>query len=240
MTSANRVSLAGQSALVIGGTSGIGKAIAIGYLQAVGVEPLAAFMKAHHVVGAGENDAFDAMPPRAFINMEDALAVGFKHFFEGAFHRDAAHVNDGVAALDQCIDRRVVGQVAAHNFVRCRGRLHRRDVGQPKTVGARSQPGAQHCSKRSRGAGQQQSVQVFDGDAALRVYVKKNGFISCVIACAAQSPQPSEAWLLLRRMYLSSHSNMASLNSASAAAGMAPASSRSPSLRAIPVAIRSP
>lgn len=34
MTSANRFSLAGQSALVIGGTSGIGKAIAIGYLEA--------------------------------------------------------------------------------------------------------------------------------------------------------------------------------------------------------------
>ena len=34
MTSANRFSLAGQFALVIGGTSGIGKAIAVGYLEA--------------------------------------------------------------------------------------------------------------------------------------------------------------------------------------------------------------
>ena len=44
MTSANRFSLAGQSALVIGGTSGIGKAIAIGYLQT-----------GSHVVDAGRS-----------------------------------------------------------------------------------------------------------------------------------------------------------------------------------------
>ena len=51
-----------------------------------------------------------------FVQVKDAFEVGLQHFFERPLDRHAAQMNHCIAACDECIDCRLVGKVARHDF----------------------------------------------------------------------------------------------------------------------------
>jgi hypothetical protein len=100
------------------------------------------------------------MPPGAFVEVEHAADVGLEDVLEWAFHRDAAQVHDGFAAGHQGVHRRLVREVAGHDFLAGPGGRHGRPVGQPQRARERLQALAQHPAQRPGSAGQQQAIQL--------------------------------------------------------------------------------
>ena len=101
------------------------------------------------------------MAARAFVDMEDALDVGLQDFLERPLDRDAAQVHDGVAAADQRVDRRLVGQVAGHDFLAGAGcGPWRRCRTGAATAGEGLEALAQDLAQAAGGAGQQKPLAI--------------------------------------------------------------------------------
>jgi hypothetical protein len=134
--------------------------VAVGALAHPGVDLLVLPVEADHVVRAREHDALRTMATGGLVDVEHAADVAFEHFLERPLHRDAAQVDDGVAALDQRVDGGLVGKIADHDLlVRAGRRSHRRDVREPDHVGERCETLAQFLAEAASRAGQQQARQ---------------------------------------------------------------------------------
>jgi hypothetical protein len=120
----------------------------------------ALLVEADHMVGAREHHALHTVAARGFVDVEDALDVGFEDFLERPLDRHAAQVHDRVATFQQRMHRGLVREVARNDFlVRIGGRSQRCDIGEAQHVCIRLQPLAQHLAQAAGRAGQQQPVE---------------------------------------------------------------------------------
>ena len=142
-------------------TEGFGQAVvAVRAAQHRGVERFGLFVKADHMVRAGEHHPFHAMAARGFIDVKDAFDVGFEDFLERALYRHAAQVHDGVAAGQQGVHSLLVRQVAGRHFLmRAFGFAQCRNVGHPQHFGVGHETLAQHLAQATSGTGQEQALQ---------------------------------------------------------------------------------
>ncbi len=124
--------------------------VAVGPARGVRIEYLVLLVEADHVVRTGEHDPLDPMAARAFVDMEDALDVRLQDFLERPLDRDTTHVHDGIAAADQPVDRRLVGQVAGLDFFMRAGCGHCGEVGQANDAGEGLEAFAQDLAQGRR------------------------------------------------------------------------------------------
>ncbi len=136
--------------------------VAVGPRRVQRVYHFALFVAAGDVVGTGEDDAPRAVPPRRFVQVMQAADVGLQDRLERAFDRNAAQVNHGIDAFQQCMHGRGVGQFARAQFgvVDRAPRGHRRgEIAEHQRAADRAQRFGQHAAQRAGSAGEQQAAE---------------------------------------------------------------------------------
>lgn len=112
-------------------------------------------MHADGVIGAGEDDAPDPVPPRALINGVKADEVVFDHLRQRPFDAGARHVDQDIDAGEQAVHVRRVAQVAMGEVLAGTERLQRLGPARGAQIDAPFEQGrAQETSQLATGTGQ--------------------------------------------------------------------------------------
>jgi hypothetical protein len=132
------------------------------HLLHIGIDQLGGGIEAHRMAGAGVHHALDAEFVDRLVQVVQAEDVGVHDRQEGAFHRDAAEMQDGVAAFHHLHHGVAVGQVALHDFFALAGRAQVADVGQAHGFRPGLEALAQFAADAAGGAGHQDAFEWFD------------------------------------------------------------------------------
>ena len=132
---------------------------AIGLGRRAGGNHLVLAVEAGHVVRAREHHAAHARLARGLVQVVGADDVGRQDRLPRLLGGDAAHVHDGVDAVQQRQHGAGVGQVGPHHLFGRRGGAQVDGVRQAQQVAVRRQSAAQLAAEAAGGAGQEQAVE---------------------------------------------------------------------------------
>ena len=105
----------------------------------------------------------------ASYRLYDADDVGLQDRIERLLGGDAAQVNDGIHAFQQCVHRRAVFERGRqHFFAGCSGAEIGRVADTRNVVHSALQPRPQHAAQAAGGAGEQQAAEVSDACVGAR------------------------------------------------------------------------
>ena len=111
------------------------------------------------MVGAGEDDALDALQTRPFIQVVHADDVAGQDGLESLLGCHAAHVHNGIDAAQHLVHRLCVGKVGNANLLTRTGRAHVGAVAQAQGFAMCLQARAQLAPQVAVGTGQKQAIE---------------------------------------------------------------------------------